>query len=70
MHLPFSLLIIMTSLVIASALPASIPGMTMISFLIFRRIPESYEMIDDKAGPSSIIEWANSKEASVDGEQV
>lgn len=60
----------MTSLVIASALPASVPGITMISFLIPRRSLESYEMIDDKAGPSSIIEWANSKEASVDGEQV
>lgn len=60
----------MASLVIASALPASVPGITMISFLVPRRFFKSYGMIDDKAELSQIIEWANSKEASVDGEQV
>ena len=34
------------------------------------RVPKSYEMVDDKAGLSPLIEWANSKEASVDGEQI
>ena len=66
MQLSFSLLIIMTSLVIASALPAYVPDITTISFLVPRRVPKSYDMVDDKAGLSPLIEWANSKEASVD----
>ena len=70
MQLSYSVIIIMASLVIASALPSSVPGIAMISFLVPRRVPESYGMIVDEAKLSSIIEWANSKEASVDGEQV
>ena len=70
MQLSFSLLFIMATLVIASALPAPVPGITMISFLVPRRVPKSYGMVDDKAELSSVIEWANSKEAGADGEQV
>ena len=70
MQLFFSSLIIMASLVIASALPASVPGIIMVSFLVPGRSSKSYGIIDDKAGLSQIIEWANSKEASGDREQI